>query len=126
MSATLLTVYLVFVGLAFGSFLNLAADRLPRSESLVRPPSHCRTCGRRLNFVDLLPVAGYVIRGGRCATCRAPIGVSAPILECLCGACVATPILLQGLWPGAVTGLTLLLGLGSVVTVLALRRVRRA
>ncbi len=33
--------YLVVVALLLGSFINLAADRLPRRESLVRPRSHC-------------------------------------------------------------------------------------
>ncbi|HEX2679843.1 MAG TPA: prepilin peptidase, partial [Candidatus Dormibacteraeota bacterium] len=54
--------YLVFVGLMLGSFINLAADRLPRHESVVAPRSHCRACGRELNFVDLLPVVGWLLR----------------------------------------------------------------
>ena len=61
-------IYFVLVALFVGSFINLAADRLPRGESLVTPRSHCRSCGRVLNVIDLLPVAGYFIRGGRCAT----------------------------------------------------------
>ena len=65
-----LTAYVVFVGLVLGSFINLAADRMPRGESVVRPRSHCRACGRQLNTIDLLPVLGYVLRRGRCATCR--------------------------------------------------------
>src|SRR2546428_13050198 len=56
--------YLVLVAMLIGSFINLAADRLPRRESIVRPRSHCRSCGRVLNLVDLIPVAGYAIRGG--------------------------------------------------------------
>ena len=62
--------YAVLVAALVGSFINLAADRVPRGESVVRPRSHCRSCGRVLNFVDLIPVAGYLIRAGRCATLR--------------------------------------------------------
>jgi len=46
---------------------DVAADRVPRGESIVRPRSHCRSCGRLLTVVDLLPVAGYLLRRGRCA-----------------------------------------------------------
>ena len=42
--------YLVLVALLLGSFINLAADRLPRGESLIRPRSHCRACGRQLTL----------------------------------------------------------------------------
>jgi len=114
--APLVTAYLVLVGLMLGSFVNLAADRAPRGESLVRPGSHCRSCGRRLNALDLLPVAGYLVRGGRCATCRTPIGASAPMVELVSGGLMIGPIIWLGLWPGAAVGLALvgLWGLGVV------------
>jgi prepilin signal peptidase PulO-like enzyme (type II secretory pathway) len=108
--------YLVFVALMIGSFINLAADRLPRGESLSRPRSHCRYCGRQLGVLDLIPVAGYVIRGGRCATCRAAIGISSPLVEAAAGASMALSLMVLGLWPGGVVGLVLvaLLGLCAV------------
>ena len=114
--APLVTAYLVLVGLMLGSFVNLAADRAPRGESLVRPGSHCRSCGRRLNALDLLPVAGYLVRGGRCATCRTPIGASAPMVELVSGGLMIGAIVWLGLWPGAAVGLALvgLWGLGVV------------
>src|SRR3989440_9387046 len=84
--------YLVLVALLVGSFINLAADRLPRGESLLRPRSHCRSCGRALNLVDLIPVGGYLIRGGRCASCGASIGASSPIVEGLSGAAMLTSL----------------------------------
>ena len=118
--APFLTAYLVLVALMIGSFINLAADRVPRNESVVRPRSHCRACGRHLNVVDLLPVVGYLLRGGRCATCRTSIGVAAPIVEAISGGCMAAAILWLGLWPGAVAGLGLVALLGLIVTGLAI------
>ena len=97
--------YLVAVALLVGSFINLAADRVPRGESVVRPRSHCRSCGRVLNAVDLLPVAGYFLRGGRCASCRVPIGVSSPLIEALCGGAMLASLGFLGLWPGMLVGL---------------------
>ena len=120
--APFVATYLVLVGFMSGSFINLAADRIPRAESLVRPRSHCRSCGRTLNALDLLPVAGYLIRKGRCATCRVAIGVSSPLVETVSGVLVLIPIIWLGLWPGAAAGLVLLVMWGSAVVRLAVRR----
>lgn len=118
--------YLVVVGLLLGSFVNLAADRLPRHESLVRPRSHCRSCGRVLNLVDLIPVGGYVIRRGRCAGCGVSIGASSPVVEALCGALMLAPMALFGLVPGAVLGAAGVSVLGIVAVGASLARNRGA
>lgn len=111
--------YLVLVGLLLGSFINLAADRLPRGESLVAPRSHCRACGRQLNVIDLLPVVGYLVRTGRCATCRVAIGLESPVVEAVAGGAMLLAILWQGLLPGAITGLALVGLWGLLVTLRA-------
>jgi leader peptidase (prepilin peptidase) / N-methyltransferase len=118
----IITGYLMLVALLVGSFINLAADRLPRRESLVRPRSHCRACGRVLNFVDLIPVGGYLIRGGRCASCGVSIGASAPAVEALCGALMVTPLVLFGLVPGAVAGVAAIAVAGVAVVGLSFAR----
>ena len=110
-----LGVYFVLVALLVGSFINLAADRLPRGESLVRPRSHCRSCARLLNMWDLLPVAGYLLRRGRCATCGSRIGISSPVVEALCGASMLTALLLFGLYPGGFVGLGAVALIGLMV-----------
>lgn len=120
--APFLTAYLVLAALMVGSFINLAADRLPRGESVVRPRSHCRACGRHLNVVDLLPVVGYALRGGRCATCRTPIGAAAPLVEAISGGLMLAALMSLGLWPGAVAGIALVAAWGFLVTVVASRR----
>ena len=112
-------IYLVLVAFFVGSFINLAADRLPRGESLVTPRSHCRSCGRVLNLVDLLPVGGYFIRGGRCATCRTPIGLSAPLVEAAAGLLMLIPIVVLGLWPGSLMGACLVTVLFLVALVVS-------
>src|SRR5712692_2541071 len=118
----LLSAYLVLVGMMLGSFINLAADRLPRHESIVRPRSHCRACGRKLNTIDLLPVVGYFIRRGRCATCGTPIGAAAPMVEAACGAGMAVGIVWLGVWPGGLVGLALIVLFGAAIIGLAMRR----
>ena len=107
-------VYLVVVALLCGSFINLAADRLPRGESLVHPRSHCRSCGRQLNLVDLIPVGGYLIRRGRCASCGAAIGLSSLTVEGACGMVMMVPLLLLGVGLGFLIGSALVFGVGVV------------
>lgn len=120
--STLVDAYMVLVAMLIGSFINLAADRLPRGESIVSPRSHCRTCGRQLNVVDLIPVLGYAVRGGRCASCRTPIGATSPLIEAVSGGLMAAALIWLGLWPGALTGLALVAGWGAVIVLIALRR----
>ena len=114
--------YLVLASLVFGSFVNLAADRLPRGESVIHPRSHCRSCGRQLNVVDLLPVAGYLVRSGRCATCKTRIGAASPIVEATCGGLMLVALLAFGVWPGAGLGLGLVALWGVLVTSVSMRR----
>jgi prepilin signal peptidase PulO-like enzyme (type II secretory pathway) len=117
-----LAAYAVLVALLCGSFINLAADRLPRRESVIRPRSHCRACARQLNGVDLLPVAGYVLRGGRCATCRTPIGVNAPLVEACAGALMLGAVVWLGAWPGVAVGAVLVAWFGLGVVALGVHR----
>jgi len=118
--------YAVTVGLLAGSFVNLAADRVPRGQSLVRPRSHCRGCNRRLNAVDLIPVGGYFIRRGRCATCGVAIGAASPAVEGACGGIMLVAVIGLGLWPGAAIGALGVAGFGLIVIVTAARRARPA
>ena len=118
--------YLVLVGMMFGSFINLAADRLPRGESLLHPRSHCRSCGRVLNFVDLIPVAGYLVRRGRCASCGSPIGPASLAIEALCGLLLLIPLATLGLLRGAVVGGIAVALVGAAAVALSFARTQRA
>jgi leader peptidase (prepilin peptidase)/N-methyltransferase len=69
------------LGLAFGSFANVVIHRVPRGESIVRPASRCPSCGEPVAWRDNLPVVGWLLLGGRCRHCRAPISPSYPLVE---------------------------------------------
>lgn len=122
----LIGAYLVIVGMFAGSFINLASDRIPRGESVVAPRSHCRSCGRVLNALDLVPVLGYLARGGRCATCRVSIGVSSPLVEAACGLVMAMGVMWLGLWPGGAVGGAAVVGIGLARTTLSAATFDRA
>jgi len=88
--------FLLPLGMALGSFVELAADRLPRGESLLWPPSHCRACQHRLTVDELIPVISYLAQRGRCRACDTPIGRGVPIREALSGLALAVPWLIVG------------------------------
>jgi leader peptidase (prepilin peptidase)/N-methyltransferase len=69
------------VGACVGSFLNVVAWRLPRGESLSRPPSRCPGCGTRIRWFDNVPVVSWVALRARCRACRAPISARYPLVE---------------------------------------------
>ena len=102
------------LGLALGSFLELVADRLPRGESILRPPSHCRICSHRLTPGELIPVLSFLAQRGRCASCDTPIDPGIPIREAISGAALALPWALGGcVRPDVALGLGVLLLLGG-------------
>ena len=63
-------VFFSLLGMAFASFLNVIIDRLPENNSLVSPPSHCPSCGRRLSPLELIPVFSFLRLKGRCRYCQ--------------------------------------------------------
>jgi len=84
-----LSVGCAVLGLAVGSFLNVLVWRVPRKESVVRPRSHCPSCGTELAARDNVPVVSWVALRGRCRTCSTRISVRYPLLELTCGALFA-------------------------------------
>ena len=69
------------IGLCIGSFLNVVIFRLPLGQSLNRPPSRCMRCGQALRWRDNIPVVSWILLGGKCRKCRAPISIQYPIVE---------------------------------------------
>ena len=69
------------LGLAVGSFLNVVIHRVPRSESLLRPGSHCPHCGTRVRNRHNVPVLGWLLLRGRCADCGERISARYPLVE---------------------------------------------
>ena len=88
--------FLLPLGMALGSFFEVVLDRLPRGESLLWPPSHCRTCNHRLTPDELVPVISYLAQRGRCRSCDTPIGRGIPIREALSGLALGLPWAIGG------------------------------
>jgi len=64
-----------------GSFLGLIIYRLPRTQSIVSPPSHCPKCNHRIRWFDNIPLFSYVVLGGKCRDCKTGISLRYPFVE---------------------------------------------
>jgi len=85
------------LGLIVGSFLNVCIYRLPRRESLVWPASRCTSCERPLAWYENVPIVSWLVLGGRCRTCRAPISAAYPIVEAITSVVFVGAALVYGL-----------------------------
>jgi leader peptidase (prepilin peptidase)/N-methyltransferase len=79
-------IIIALVGLIWGSFLNVVIYRLPRGLSVVRPPSACPRCGRRIRPYDNIPVLSFLLLGGKCRDCGVRIPFVYPAVEILTAA----------------------------------------
>lgn len=64
-----------------GSFLGVLAVRLPLGEGVVTGRSRCRSCGRALGPLELIPIVGWIAQAGKCRQCGAEIGWLYPAIE---------------------------------------------
>ncbi|MFH0840340.1 MAG: prepilin peptidase [Candidatus Omnitrophota bacterium] len=76
-----LKIFIFMMGSVVGSFLNVCIHRLPRSESIVYPPSHCVNCNNRLRWYDNIPFLSYIFLRGRCRFCARTISPRYFIVE---------------------------------------------
>ena len=106
--AALLYPGLLCLGLLVGSFLNVVIYRLPlmmetrwrrdccelleldaeRQEAplnLATPNSHCPQCKVAIKPWQNIPVLSYLLLGGKCSNCEAPISPRYPIIELVTG-----------------------------------------
>jgi leader peptidase (prepilin peptidase) / N-methyltransferase len=72
-------------GLAFGSFLNVVAARVPLKRSLVSPASACMACGHEIALYDNVPLLSYAVLRGRCRACGVHIPLRYPAVELVAG-----------------------------------------
>jgi leader peptidase (prepilin peptidase)/N-methyltransferase len=65
--------WVLAVGAAVGSFLNVVIVRVPAGISVVHPRSRCGGCGAPIAWWDNLPVLSWLLLRGRCRRCGARI-----------------------------------------------------
>jgi leader peptidase (prepilin peptidase)/N-methyltransferase len=61
---------MVFIwGLIWGSFFNVCIYRIPAGKSVVKPGSHCYSCGSTVKWYDNIPLLSYLALRGNCRHC---------------------------------------------------------
>ncbi len=95
------------IGLIFGSFLNVCIYRLPRGLSVVSPRSACPECHVAIAGYDNIPVLSWLLLGGRCRPCRAPITARYAVVELICALLFLLSFLRGGASPEAAKGCVL-------------------
>ena len=71
------------LGLMIGSFLNVVIYRVPKSESIAFPASHCTSCHARLKWYHNIPLFSWLALRGECAFCKEKISMQYPLVELL-------------------------------------------
>jgi leader peptidase (prepilin peptidase)/N-methyltransferase len=97
MSPYFVEVFPFIFGLCIGSFLNVCIYRLPASQSITRPRSHCPNCNELIHFYDNIPVLSYLVLRGRCRFCSEKISFRYPVVEILSGLFALVTFLKYGL-----------------------------
>ena len=80
---SLVITFAALLGAAVGSFVNVCIFRLPREGLGVSRPrrSFCPSCGFEIAWYDNIPIAGWLVLGGRCRACRAPFSARYLLVE---------------------------------------------
>lgn len=99
--------FIILLGLAVGSFLNVVIYRLPlmlnnewrlqchdyleledktpaENISLSAPASSCPKCQHKIRFWENIPVVSYLLLRGKCSSCSTKISIQYPLVEIIC------------------------------------------
>jgi len=78
------TIFIVLLGIAIGSFLNVVVFRTAEGIALTGR-SKCRSCVKPIAARDLVPVVSFFLLKGRCRNCKAVIEWQYPAIELVMG-----------------------------------------
>lgn len=70
--------FVLALGLAFGSFSNVLIYRLPRNLSIIAPASFCDFCTQKISWWAKIPLFSYCFLKGKCSLCKKSI----PLIYC--------------------------------------------
>lgn len=73
-------------GACWGSFFNVVIYRVPAKKSVVKPGSHCYSCGAAIKWYDNLPILSWFILRGKARCCGAKFSIRYALIEAMTGA----------------------------------------
>lgn len=86
-----------FLGASIFSFLEVMIIRIPQKRSFISGHSVCDSCGHELGALDMIPVFGWVLLGGRCRYCKTKFPPTSSVKEAVGGAILCFCLLRFGL-----------------------------
>ncbi|MFC1727231.1 prepilin peptidase [Patescibacteria group bacterium] len=104
----MILIFLLMIGLAVGSFLNVVVYRTNHPEKLkvkgkIRKfggRSFCPQCRKKIVWYDNLPLLSYLLLKGKCRQCRSSISGQYPVVELLTALAFGGAFLFFGLPQG--------------------------
>jgi leader peptidase (prepilin peptidase)/N-methyltransferase len=97
--------WVVALGAAVGSFLNVVIARVPAGLSIVRPGSRCPGCLTPIAWYDNVPVLSWIVLRARCRRCARRIPFRYPFVELLGAAAAYLAVVRHGATASAVAEL---------------------
>ncbi len=78
-------VFFFILGAIVGSFLNVVILRFKNKESILKKPSYCVFCKKKLKWYELIPIISFIIQRGKCRKCKKKISWQYPLVEFFTG-----------------------------------------
>jgi leader peptidase (prepilin peptidase)/N-methyltransferase len=78
-------IFFFILGTVIGSFLNVVIIRLKTKQSILKKPSHCVFCKKKLDWYELIPILSFIIQEGKCRHCKKKISWQYPLVEFFTG-----------------------------------------
>ncbi len=81
----MIELFILLIGLIFGSFANVCIHRLPLDLDIIQGRSHCPKCKKKIIWYDNIPLLSSIILSFKCRTCKKKISKQYLIVETLTG-----------------------------------------
>ena len=75
----------LFIGLGFGSFVNVCIYRLPKNKQVLFGRSFCPKCKKKIKWFDNIPLISFLSLNGKCRACKKKISPQYFFVELVSG-----------------------------------------
>ena len=84
-SIFIFAIIVLFIGLSFGSFVNVCIYRLPKNKQVLFGRSFCPKCKKRIKWFDNIPLISFLSLNGKCRSCKKKISPQYFFVELVSG-----------------------------------------